>query len=217
MAVILFGAPGSGKGTQARLLEQWAGIPQISTGDILRQHVAARDEIGVQVARIMDSGLLAPDELIHTVIRERVGQPDCAAGFILDGFPRTLAQACFLAGLLKEKHLGEVVIHLLVDYNVIIARLAARRQCPRCGALYNLISNPPQTDALCDRDGSALVARDDDREEVIRRRMREYENETKPILEYFRAAGFRIFDLEASHDAPEALFERIRRLIEADV
>jgi adenylate kinase len=147
-------------------------------------------------------------------MRERLERPDTGRGFILDGFPRTVEQARFIGALFEEKHLDEVVIHLAVDYNVVISRLAARRHCPECGTLYNLLSNPPKTDELCDRDGSVLAARDDDREEVIRRRLQEYDAETRPVLDYFRSGGFRIYEVEASHDVPAALAETIRRLID---
>jgi adenylate kinase len=147
-------------------------------------------------------------------MRERLERADARRGFILDGYPRTVEQARFIGRLLREKDLAEVVIHLAVDYNIVIARLAARRQCPKCGTLYNLLSNPPKSDELCDRDSSPLVAREDDREDVIRRRLREYDVETRPVLDYFRSGGFRILEVEASQDAPEALSKTIRRLID---
>lgn len=213
-AVILFGAPGAGKGTQARFLAEYYGVPQISTGDILREHVQAQDELGAQVAGIMRAGLLVPDVLMGRLVRERLERPDAARGFVLDGYPRTVEQARFIADLLRKKNLAPVVIHLAVDYNVIISRLAARRQCPECGTLYNLLSNQPKRDELCDRDGSALAAREDDREEVVRRRLREYDAETRPVLDFFRSGSSRLFEIEASREAPEAIAERIRRVID---
>jgi len=213
-AIILFGPPGSGKGTQAVSLAEALGRPHVSTGDIFRQHVEAGDELGQQVRAILASGGLVPDELVNRIVRERLGQPDCAAGFILDGYPRTLAQAETLSGWLREWGLEQVVVNLAVDYNVIIGRISARRQCPRCGASYNLTSNPPQREAVCDRDGIALVTRADDREAVVRRRFEAYAAQTAPLLGYFRGAGGRFCEVDGNTGAPESIAGRIAELIE---
>src|SRR5262245_25905006 len=161
-ALVLFGPPGSGKGTQAKLLMQCLGVPQISTGDMLREHIQAGDAVGRKVSRVMRSGALVADEQVNTLVEERLAQPDCARGFILDGYPRTRQQAEALFHWLGARGIDELVIHLLVDYNRIITRLTGRRQCPHCGTLYNLVSKPPKQDEVCDLDGTKLVIRDDD-------------------------------------------------------
>ncbi|MGB9606831.1 MAG: adenylate kinase family protein, partial [Bryobacteraceae bacterium] len=141
-ALILLGPPGSGKGTQAALLAERLGIPHISTGDILREQVAAGTELGQRVQAIMAAGELVPDELVNQIIEQRLERPDCEKGCILDGYPRTTVQAAFLNEALARKGMRPVVVNLAVDYNVIVARITARRQCPVCGASYNLVTNP---------------------------------------------------------------------------
>ncbi|MEK7408813.1 MAG: adenylate kinase [Acidobacteriota bacterium] len=215
-AVILFGPPGSGKGTQAKLLAGSLGIPHISTGDILREHVAAGDELGRQVQAIMRAGKLAPDELVNQIVEARISRPDCAAGFILDGYPRTLPQALLLEGLLERRGLPEVVVNLAVDYNIIVARISSRRQCPQCGSVYNLISNPPQSADVCDRDGVRLQAREDDSEAVMRKRFEAYERETLPLVEHFRTSARRFHEVNGSQRAPEELVRRICGLIQQE-
>jgi adenylate kinase len=211
--LVLFGAPGSGKGTQAKLLSASLGLPHLSTGDLLREHVEMGDALGLKAAAVMRAGLLVGDDLINEVVRERMSRADARRGCILDGYPRTLQQTGFLLELLKDKGLSEVVIHLAVDYDVIITRLAARRQCPVCGALYNLAFNPPADPGLCDRDGATLTAREDDREEVIRTRLEAYDRQTRPLLEFFRAAGVAVHDVEAGSRPPEGLAAAIRQAV----
>jgi adenylate kinase len=212
-AVIIFGPPGSGKGTQAVLLAERLGLPHISTGDILRAHVAAGDEMGREVQAIMRSGKLVPDELVNRIVRERIRKPDCAEGFILDGYPRTLQQAEILAGWLKEVEIEPVVVDLAVDFDVIVKRITARRQCPVCGAVYNLVSNPPKRDLLCDRDGAALQLREDDREPVVRKRFAAYDEQTAPLLDYFRSSGYRFHVVDGNHGSPESIADEISGLI----
>src|SRR5215472_3016121 len=151
--LILFGPPGSGKGTQAKLLRQSLGWAHISTGDMLRAHMSAGDELGKEIAGVMQSGGLVPDETVNRMVEERIEQEDCKEGFILDGFPRTVSQAVLLNGLLETRQIHTVVVHLKVDYNVIISRIAGRRQCPTCGALYSVTSNAPTVSEVCDYDG----------------------------------------------------------------
>src|SRR5437870_4267466 len=139
-ALVLFGPPGSGKGTQAKLLVQCLGIPQISTGDMLREHIQAGNSLGREIGDIMRSGALVADEKVNSLVVERLARPDCAKGFILDGYPRTRQQAELLRAWLQERRIDELVIHLQVDYNNLITRLTGRRQCPQCGTLYNLFS-----------------------------------------------------------------------------
>jgi adenylate kinase len=212
-ALVLFGSPGSGKGTQAKLLVAHLGIPQISTGDMLREHIHSGDSLGLAVQDKMRAGSLVSDELVNEIVRERVANPDCARGFILDGYPRTLAQAVVLSKLLESLQVDEVVIHLVVDYNIIIARISGRRQCPKCGTLYNATSKPPKVPGVCDLDGEALAIREDDRESVVRERLDAYERQTRPLIEYFRETGRRLMELDSSHETPEALFERIRQAL----
>jgi adenylate kinase len=212
-AVIVFGPPGSGKGTQAVLLADALRVPHISTGDIFRRRVEAGDELGRELQAIMRAGKLAPDELVNRIVEERLGKPDCAGGFILDGYPRTREQAQVLSGWLKGRGMEQVVVNLLVDYNVIVGRISARRSCPRCGAAYNLISNPPKHDGVCDRDGSPLKTRQDDQEAVVRKRLQAYEQQTLPLVDYFRSSGCRFYEVDGNQGAPEWIAGWISGLI----
>jgi adenylate kinase len=215
-AVVLFGPPGSGKGTQAKILIQRWGVPHISTGDMLRAHIASGDSIGSEVSALMRSGGLVPDAMVNLLVKRRLAQPDCARGFILDGFPRTAQQAGTLEGWLEPLGIRELVIYLAVDYNVIISRLAGRRQCALCGALYNVVFNPPKIEGLCDVDGRALFTRDDDAEHVIRQRLEAYERQTKPLLEYFCGNGRRVVEVVAGDEPPAVLADKICRTVEAE-
>jgi adenylate kinase len=166
------------------------------------------------VAAKMQAGSLVSDELVDAMVENRLSQPDAAQGFVLDGYPRTLGQAKNLAEWLGERGIREVVIHLAVDYNIIIARLTGRRECPRCGTLYNVVLRPPKVDELCDLDGTKLVRREDDREEVIRERLDAYERQTRPVLEFLKTVGARIIEVDASNDPPEKLYQKIRQALE---
>ena len=196
--VILLGPPGAGKGTQSKQIVDRYGIPQISTGDLLRDHVARGTELGLEAKAIMARGGLVPDELMYGIVADRLREADCKRGFVLDGFPRTAAQAGWLDAFLEkevfdnsedksEKCPPPIVIQLLVDYNQLLLRLTGRRSCPTCGRLYNIHFQPPLVDELCDCDGSKLVIRDDDREEVISGRLAAYETQTRPVVDYYRA------------------------------
>ena len=217
VAVIMFGSPGSGKGTQSKLLVECLGIPQISTGDMLRDHMRRGTVIGQSVRALMKSGTLVPDELVNRLVEERIAEPDCKRGFILDGYPRTTAQAKEMMRLLAGVGAEEVVIHLLVDYTIIISRMNGRRVCPKCGTLYNAVSRPPRVEGICDLDGDTLVIREDDREEVVRERLAQYEAQTRPVIEYFRDSGARLFDVDASKDRPEVVFGRIQEMLKSTV
>jgi adenylate kinase len=212
VALILFGPPGAGKGTQGRLLSVRLGVPHVSTGDMLRERV--REQTAAGVAARMRSGWLVSDELVNRMLVERLQQPDAERGFLLDGYPRTVEQGRFLLAWLKARGMGEVVIHLQVDYNVQIARLAGRRECPRCGSLYNNADHPPRLAGFCDLDGTPLAARADDAEPVVRQRLAVYEEQTRPLIEFFRAEVRRVYEIEAGEAAPEAIAERIARLVE---
>ncbi len=198
------------------MLTQCLGIPHISTGDMLREGIRRGTGIDPDAVALMQSGGLVSDEVVDLMVESRLSEPDAADGFVLDGYPRTLAQAGHFCGWLDERGIREVVIYLAVDYNVVIARLTGRRQCPRCGTLYNIVSQPPREDNLCDLDGEELVVRNDDREEVIRERLDAYERQTRPVLEYLRTAGRRVVEVDASSDPPEVIFGKICRAMETD-
>jgi adenylate kinase len=192
--VILMGAPGAGKGTQAKLISERYGIPQISTGDILRDNVARSTELGKKADPLMKAGQLVPDELMLPMVEERLAQPDCDRGFILDGFPRTVKQAEWLDRYLAARTFAgrawtPVVINITVGYNQLLQRLTGRRSCPVDGKIYNIYSQPPQNEGVCDSCGASLVQRKDDREEVIAKRWQEYEAQTLPLVDYYRRRG----------------------------
>ena len=192
--VVLLGAPGAGKGTQARLLAEHNGIPHISTGDILRDNVQRSTELGRRAKTVMESGDLVSDELVCGMVADRVSQPDCDRGFILDGFPRTVAQAQWLDQYLQTRSFGgrsipPVVIGVQVGYNQLLQRLTGRRSCPVCGRIYNVYSQPPRQEGLCDFDGAPLIQRKDDKQEVIAERLKSYERQTLPLVDYYRRHG----------------------------
>ena len=217
-AIILFGSPGSGKGTQAKLLGESLAGPHISTGDMLRQHIEAGDDIGIEAQRLIKTGKLVPDEMVNRLVEERLKKPDVRSGMILDGYPRTVNQAKVLLELMKKQGFGVSVVHLVVDYEKIVARLSGRRQCPVCGTLYSLTTNPPKVAGICDREGAKLVTREDDREEVIRQRLHEYDVQTVPILNFFRESGVPLFEVNAGDVAPEQVRQRVcDQLLEAGV
>jgi adenylate kinase len=189
--ILLVGPPGSGKGTQAKAIMSAWGVPQVSTGDLLRANVAGRTELGLKAKEIMGKGDLVPDDLVNQMVAVRLAEPDCARGFILDGFPRTLAQAEWL-----DAHVGGfgpglpvVAIRLKVDYTLLVRRVTGRRNCPTCGSIYNVYLQPPKVDEICDLDGTPLQRRSDDTEEVFADRLRVYEAQTEPVAAHYRAMG----------------------------
>lgn len=196
------------------MLQDCLGIPHVSTGDMLRERVRQGAEAGTAVAATMQSGALVRDEVVNRMVEDRLTRPDALPGFILDGYPRTVAQAGHLRGWFVERQILPVVIHLAVDYNVIIARLTGRRQCPRCGTLYNLLSQPPKVDELCDLDGERLIVREDDRESVIRERLDAYERQTRPVLDYFQSVGRKVWEVKADNAPPQEIFQKICRVLE---
>ncbi len=190
MNLILLGPPGAGKGTQAKMLMDRYGIPQISTGDILRAAVKDGTPMGLKAKSYMDAGALVPDEVVVGIVRERLQQDDCKDGFILDGFPRTVPQADALAEALSS--LGrplDAVVSLAVDVEVLVERLTGRRTCRDCGRGYHVKFAPPKVSGVCDACGGELLQRDDDREETIRRRLNVYDEQTSPLIAYYRQAG----------------------------
>lgn len=187
MILILLGPPGAGKGTQAKLLASEFGIPHISTGDMFRDHKARGTEIGKKVQAIMDAGGLVTDDITNAMVKERLSRPDVAKGFILDGFPRTTAQAEFLDQLLRS--LGRSITRTLsyeVVQDVIVDRMSGRRSCPRCGAVYHVTQSPPARDGYCDKEGAGLVQRDDDKPETVKKRLQEYAAKTEPLRRFYR-------------------------------
>ena len=176
---------------------------------MLRAHIEAGDAIGHESESLLRTGKLVPDELVNDLIEERLQQPDCRAGVILDGYPRTINQAGVLLGFMERFQFRPAVVHLLVDYDRIVRRLSGRRQCPVCGTLYSLKTNPPKVPGICDLDGAALVTREDDREPVIRARLEEYESQTSPILNYFRDAGVPVLEVKAASRQPDEIVEEI--------
>jgi adenylate kinase len=192
--VILMGAPGAGKGTQAKLISARYAIPQVSTGDILRDNVARETELGKKADPIMKSGQLVPDDLMLAMVADRLQQPDARRGFILDGFPRTVGQAEWLDDYLESasfdgRRIAPVVVNIRVSYNQLLQRLTGRRSCPVDGRIYNIYSQPPKNDELCDSCGSRLVQRKDDKEDVISERLKSYERQTLPLVEYYNRKG----------------------------
>jgi adenylate kinase len=217
--VILFGPPGAGKGTQAERIVARYGIPHVSTGELLRDNIARGTVLGRQVKSVMDRGNLVPDDLMYGIVADRLRAPDCERGFILDGFPRTAAQAGWLDAFLRKEFFDKfgacapVVIQLVVDYNQLLLRLTGRRLCPTDGRLYNIHFQPPRVDGLCDLDGTPLIIRDDDREEVVRERLAVYERQTKPVVEYFGQRG-RLIAVDADQPV-EQVTARIFAVIES--
>jgi adenylate kinase len=189
--ILLLGAPGVGKGTQAKeLMARW-GIPQISTGDLLRYNRDHGTRLGQQAKEIMAAGHLVPDDLVNQMVAERLKQPDTAAGYVLDGFPRTLNQAEWLDKHLATdpKSLPVIAVSIQVGYTQLLRRITGRRSCPVCGTIYNIYLQPPKVDEKCDLDGTPLERRSDDTEEVFQERMRTYETQTAPVVEHYRAQG----------------------------
>jgi adenylate kinase len=173
--LILLGPPGAGKGTQAKQLARLYGVPHLSTGDMLRDHVSRGTELGRKAKPIMERGELVPDEIVLGMVEERIAQPDCAGGFVFDGFPRTLAQAKALDQILERARMGPpLVFHFVVDTKLLFRRLTGRRMCKIGGEIYNIYEHPPKVPGRCDNDGGELVQRPDDREDVIRERLPAY-------------------------------------------
>lgn len=210
MKLVLLGPPGSGKGTQAKIVAERLAIPHISTGDILREAVRTETALGKQAAPIMAIGGLVPDDLMIGIIRERLTREDARGGFILDGFPRTVPQAEKLEEVVAGNGKRNLrVIQLLVPDDVIVRRVASRRSCPKCGAVYSLESAPPKRDEVCDRDETPLVVRPDDREEAVRRRLDEFHRQTVPVVTFYRQKSVL---REVDGIGPvDLVFERIER------
>lgn len=205
-ALIFLGPPGAGKGTQAQEVARRYGVPHLSTGDMFREHVAKGTELGRRAKPIMESGQLVPDEIVLGMVEERISRPDCAKGFVLDGFPRTLAQAERLGLILSRLPQAPVlVVNLAVNHEDVIRRIAARRTCGKCGALYSAAGQMPRSAGICDKCGGQVVQRGDDREEVVRSRLAAYEKQTRPLVDYYQKRG-ELVELDGSKDV-----ESVRR------
>jgi adenylate kinase len=187
MILILLGPPGAGKGTQAKLLAAELRVPHVSTGDMFRDHKARGTPLGKKVQAIIDAGGLVTDDVTNELVKERLGQPDVPKGCILDGYPRTTAQAQYLDLLLHSmgRSIGRCLFYDVAD-EVLVERMSGRRSCPRCGAVYHVTQNPPKRDGYCDREGAGLVQRDDDKPEAVRKRLQEYAAKTEPLLRFYR-------------------------------
>ena len=213
MIIVLFGPPGAGKGTQAERISREMGIPHIATGDMFREAVAKGTELGRKAQEYMRRGELVPDEIVNEMVRERISMPDCSKGFILDGYPRTVNQAKALDEMLAEMgRKVDVVLNLSVSDDEVVKRLSYRRICRRCGAIYHLINNPPRREGVCDRCGGELYQREDDREEVIRRRLRVYYEQTEPVLRYYAERGI-LRDIDGNGTVDE-VWERVKKALE---
>jgi adenylate kinase len=189
--ILLLGAPGVGKGTQAKeLMAKW-GIPQISTGDLLRYHRDHGTPLGRKAKEVMAAGKLVPDELVNEMVAQRLQQPDTSNGYILDGYPRTIGQAEWLDARVgaNPEALPVIAVSIQVSYTQLLRRITGRRSCPACGTIYNIYLQPPKVDEKCDLDGTPLVRRSDDTEEVFQERMRTYQSQTAPVVEHYRAQG----------------------------
>ena len=211
-AVIFLGPPGSGKGTQAKELAKAYGIPHLSTGDMLREHVSKGTALGLKARPIMERGELVPDSLVLKMVAERIERPDCSHGFVFDGFPRTVTQAKYLGELLKQHGLKQPhVLHMVIGSSVLMRRLAGRRTCKVGGEIYNIYERPPKVEGICDNDGGELFQRPDDREEVIRERLHAYEKQTSPLVQYYRRLGF-LQDIDADksfEEVKQRMFESL--------
>lgn len=197
MNLIILGPPGGGKGTYASRISEEYNIPHIATGDILRREVNEKSELGKKVEDYLDRGALVPDEIVNEIVKKRISEPDCHEGFVLDGYPRTLAQA----NALDEVTEIDLVVNLKVSEEVIIDRLTNRRVCRNCGEIYNLKSMPPEKEGVCDKCGGELYQREDDRPEVIKKRLREYGERTQPVIDFYREKEL-VEDIVAEEERP---------------
>ena len=190
MKIIMLGAPGAGKGTQAKMIAEKYGIPHVSTGDIFRANIKNGTELGMEAKKYMDQGQLVPDELTVKILLDRVAQDDCKNGYVLDGFPRTIPQAEALdAGIGKINEKMDYAIDVDVPDENIVNRMSGRRACLNCGATYHLISIPPKVEGICDRCGSEIVLREDDKPETVQKRLKVYHEQTQPLIDYYSKKG----------------------------
>jgi adenylate kinase len=212
MNLILLGPPGAGKGTQASSMVKDYGVPQISTGDALRAAVKAGSELGARAKKYMDAGELVPDEVVIEIVGERIAEPDCSKGFLLDGFPRTTSQADALAEMLSK--MGRSIDHVVciqVDKEEVVKRLSGRRSCRACGYPQHIEFNPPAVEGVCDKCGGELYHRSDDQEDAIRQRLETYDDQTQPLIEYYEQRGL-LRPVDGEGDVG-TVYERIRKAL----
>jgi len=216
MRIVLLGPPGAGKGTQAKLIVQKYNIPHISTGDIFRKNIKEMTPLGIKAKEYIDKGQLVPDELTVEIVKDRIKEEDCKNGFLLDGFPRTVAQADALNEVLST--LGtklDHVININVDENNLIIRLTGRRVCPKCGASFHVAFNPPKVEGICDYCGAEVVQRADDSEETVKNRLSVYYKQTQPLIEYYTRNGL-IRNINGEQDINE-VFNEICKVLGSDI
>ena len=214
MKIIMLGAPGAGKGTQAEMITEKYDLPHISTGDIFRANIKAGTELGTKAKAYMDKGQLVPDSLTIDLVMDRISQPDCNGGYILDGFPRTIPQAESLTAALKAK--GEALdyaINVPVPDENIVKRMSGRRACPGCGQTYHLVYAPPHTPGICDKCGSELRLRDDDAPATVKKRLAVYHNQTQPLIQYY--GGKKILRTVDGTKKLEEVFQDITKILGA--
>ncbi len=213
MKIVMLGAPGAGKGTQALKIAEKFGIPHISTGDIFRFNIKNGTELGKKAKSFMDAGKLVPDELTIDILLDRVAKDDCKDGYILDGFPRTIPQAKALSEVLaKDGQKIEYAIDVDVPDENIVRRMGGRRSCPNCGASYHIVYIPPKAEGICDHCGTALIQRDDDKEETVKNRLSVYHEQTQPLIDYYNEQGV-MFKVDGTKDMQE-VFEDIVKILE---
>jgi adenylate kinases len=213
--ILLIGPQGSGKGTQAIQIAKKYDIPHISTGDLFRKHISEQTELGQLLGSFVNQGQLVPDDVTLELVKDRLAQPDCKHGYLLDGFPRNLVQAEMLDALLKELGMSLTnIICLEMARELLIERLEGRRTCEECGKIYHVKYNPPKVDGICDTDGGKLLQRDDDTEEKINLRLNDYYNQTEPVLDYYREKGL-VQDVDATLEISE-VFGKIQEVLNND-
>ena len=202
-ALIFLGPPGSGKGTQAKVVAAKYSVPHLSTGDMLRDHIAKSTPLGLKAKPLMERGELVPDSLVLKMVAERIERPDCSHGFVFDGFPRTVTQAQYLGELLRRQGFEQpFVIHMVIGTALLIRRITGRRTCKVSGEIYNVYDRPPKVEGICDNDGGELIQRPDDREEVIGPRLNAYHKQTAPLVSYYRRLGL-LHEIDASKSVEE--------------
>lgn len=215
MRIVLLGPPGAGKGTQAEFIAKKFNLPHISTGDIFRKNIKDRTSLGLKAKEYIDKGLLVPDEVTVSIVEERLKKNDCKAGFLLDGFPRTVAQADALDSVLKSINCElEYVLNIAVPDKAIIDRITGRRVCPVCGMTYHIDFNPPSTEGKCDKCGEKLIQRPDDSYETIVKRLAVYKSQTEPLIQYYSSKN-KLTDVDGEQDI-EKVFEDICRILGSD-
>ena len=212
MKIIMLGAPGAGKGTQAKMISEKYDIPHISTGDIFRANIKNGTELGKKAKSYMDQGLLVPDELVVDLVVDRVNKDDCVKGYILDGFPRTIPQAEALDAALGEDKIDYAIDIEVPDEN-IITRMSGRRACVGCGATYHIVYNPTKTEGICDACGEKLILRDDDKPETVQKRLDVYHEQTQPLIDYYKKAGC-LVEMDGTVDI-QIVFDNIIKVLEA--